>query len=50
MLYCVFFGAVIVLLNFYWYALMWKGLKRILEQKGIIKVEEGRESNYERVD
>lgn len=37
MVYCITFGSLVALLNFYWYTLILRGLQRMLEQSGVIK-------------
>lgn len=49
MVYCVLQAQAVLILNMYWYLLILKGLKRLLETVGVLKKREG-DSSYDDVE
>lgn len=49
MIYCIVQAWLVTALNMYWYLLILKGLKRLLETIGVLKKREG-DSSYDDVE
>lgn len=49
MIFCVIQSSCVLLLNLYWYKLILKGLKRLMEAAGVLKSNENQE-NYDDLD